>query len=218
MNHFEKPPLFYNDVQLQGIHEHPNAQYPDCNWLKEYQVMSGADVENPDCFIMNIEDPDMPKIHRSENMLWYFRQNLHNEESHHFTVVRDPLNWLASYLASPLRTCDPQEAVGRYLHTLFWPCGRLISYNGWFLNEQYRRDIASAFGLEFTDAGKDKLPFPSSFDENMYADRASEMKVLDRYKHFLDNDHYMHMIQAANLVGISKGYFGFVPPELEHLS
>ena len=54
------------------------------------------------------------------------------------------------------------------------------------ISEDYRKEICDKYGLEFTDAGKNKIPKigapESSFDFKTFNGKASQMDVLNRYK------------------------------------
>lgn len=114
-------------------------------------------------------------------------------------LVRDIRNLLASR-KQHTRDWDLKETVRTWCHYARtwlgegdlapWPLVP-IRYDQWFLSETYRRGIVENIGnafnvpMTFTDAGmNDMQPAGggSSFDRLKYRGKASEMKVLERYK------------------------------------
>ncbi len=67
----------------------------------------------------------------------------------------------------------------------------VILYDKWVVDEQYRRDISSQIGFEFSDRGKNILAAVgntgSSFDGLNYQNNPWEMDVLNRWKYFQNN-------------------------------
>src|SRR5205807_9488011 len=63
----------------------------------------------------------------------------------------------------------------------------VVNYNLWCKDENYRRKLSKMFGLPFADAGREVVPKAgdgSSFDLTSFDGRASEMKTLERWKHY----------------------------------
>lgn len=134
-------------------------------------------------------------------------------------ILRDPFNLFASrrkggfgnatpYTAKRIWQQHAREFLGirRYLG----PDKVLISYNLWVTDVAYRRETARQLGLEFTDAGFGSVAAfapGSSFDHHRYAHRAHEMKVLQRWRHFIEDPDYRDLFDA-NTVALSERIFG----------
>lgn len=59
------------------------------------------------------------------------------------------------------------------------------SFNQWFVDVEYRKNLAAQLGLEFTDAGLNEVSPAadgSSFDSTAFQGNAQAMRVLERYK------------------------------------
>jgi hypothetical protein len=86
----------------------------------------------------------------------------------------------------------------------------MISFNSWFSDESYRRRIAEQLGLPHADRGVDRLSQDgggSSFSGQEFQDRAREMDVLDRWRHFMDDDEYRSAFDEET-VELSNRIFG----------
>lgn len=142
-------------------------------------------------------------------------------------VLRDPFNLFASRMKAGF--VNPDTAEGRVIP---WSTARriwkqyarefiqgrrylphervLISYNDWVTDAAYRRRIAQALGLTFTDAGVDSVPMcagGSSFDGTAYDGRADEMNTLQRWEHFRDDDAYRALFDEE-MLRFSEEIFG----------
>jgi len=90
----------------------------------------------------------------------------------------------------------------------------VINYNLWFSSTKYRKSLAKRLQLEFTDKGTgciSDIGFGSSFDGEKFNGKASEMKVLERWKKFEDNQFYRDIFKDKKLIEISNKIFGEIP-------
>jgi hypothetical protein len=86
----------------------------------------------------------------------------------------------------------------------------MISFNSWFTDESYRGRIAEEIGLPHSDRGVDRLSQDgggSSFSGQEFQDRAQEMDVLGRWRHFMDDDQYRSAFDEET-VDLSNRIFG----------
>jgi hypothetical protein len=89
-----------------------------------------------------------------------------------------------------------------------------INYNRWFIDQNYRREIAEALELNYKEdslnnvLGKDKAGGGSSFDFYDYVDKASQMKVLERWKKMSDNENYRSLFKDREVWTLSYQIFG----------
>jgi hypothetical protein len=117
-------------------------------------------------------------------------------------ILRDPFNLFASRLRGRFGSVSTATAlriwkqhareflgVRRYLkHPRV-----LIDYNRWVTGKEYRREIAGALGLRFSDSSLAKVAAAgngSSFDGRRYDGRATCMRILERWKHFVGSEAY----------------------------
>lgn len=117
-------------------------------------------------------------------------------------VLRDPYNLFASRLrdesavvsaeiAARIWKQHAKEALGR---TRRLTADRLVvDYDRWFMQRDYRRWIAREMGLQFDDAGFSRVPTcngGSSFDGLRFDGQAQRMRVLERWRHCIDDPQY----------------------------
>ncbi|MBS0658169.1 MAG: hypothetical protein JSR82_07980 [Verrucomicrobia bacterium] len=76
---------------------------------------------------------------------------------------------------------------------------RYVSFNRWFAEEAYRRELAAALKLEFTDRGLNAISAVgggSSFDGLAFDGRAQAMPVLERWPEYLDDSLFRCLVLA----------------------
>ena len=141
-------------------------------------------------------------------------------------VLRDPYNLFASRLKAGIGEIPAATAmriwkqharefagIRRYL-----PNNPLmISYNRWFGEPDYRRQIARELGLTFTDAAFEEVCSTaggSSFDGTRFRGRATRMRVFDRWKRFVDDADYRGLFDTE-VHELSQSIFGRMPAAAE---
>lgn len=92
-----------------------------------------------------------------------------------------------------------------------------INYNQWFLDTNYRKQIANSLGLEYKEeslnqvVGKTRAGGGSSFDKYEYSGKANQMKVLERWKNMVDNPDYRSLFRDPEVWKLSEQIFGNIP-------
>lgn len=148
-------------------------------------------------------------------------------------ILRDPFNLFASRMKSGLfkrkkgsvsKPVTPLTALRIWKQHAreflgekkFLRKGRVvINYNQWAFNYEYRKSIATALGINFSDSGireVSKVAGGSSFDGLQYADSADNMKVLDRWKYFQHDREYRRIFDEE-MISLSERIFGPVPDQ-----
>jgi hypothetical protein len=87
-----------------------------------------------------------------------------------------------------------------------------ISFNAWFTDERYRRELAAKLDLDHVDRGIDEISKDgggSSFSGQDFQNRARDMAVLDRWRHFIDDPDYIAAFDEET-VDLSRRIFGDV--------
>jgi len=87
----------------------------------------------------------------------------------------------------------------------------VINYNRWFADETYRAALGSQLNMISVDKGVDQVANwgpASSFDKLSYDGRANEMKVLERWKHYADDELYRSVCGDRELHCLSRELFG----------
>ena len=145
-------------------------------------------------------------------------------------ILRDPFNLFASRIRGEFGCVSTKTAlriwkqhareflgVRRYLrHPRV-----LIDYNRWASQKPYRRKIAEQLGLQFSDSSLEKVPEAgngSSFDGRRYDGRATGMRILERWKHFIDSEAYAAIFdhEAYSLSKRIFGDIGYPHPRPDH--
>jgi hypothetical protein len=91
----------------------------------------------------------------------------------------------------------------------------LVNYNRWVREEAYRREVAEALGLPFSDAGRLQVPAVgsgSSFDGRAFDGNADGMPVLERWKWLQRNPRCLQGFDA-DVVDLARRIFGEVCEE-----
>ena len=89
-----------------------------------------------------------------------------------------------------------------------------VSYNRWFKDHDYRAELADQFGLPGWDKGLDRVPTwgaGSSFDNMGHDGKATNMKVLDRWKNVIDDEIYRAVTRDQEMHDLSRRLFGLIP-------
>ena len=85
-----------------------------------------------------------------------------------------------------------------------------VSYNAWFCFEWYRRNIASHFGLPYSEAALESIPPQgggSSFSGRQLNGRGSNLPVLERWRLWADHCTYRDLFDEP-LIALSRRIFG----------
>lgn len=142
----------------------------------------------------------------------------------YIVIVRDPYNWLASFLLHP-KTQRPGWDVNIPGRIAIWKehvreaLGEtnvlgdnviFIDFSRWVKSEEYRKEIAVRFDLEYSDKGLDDVLSAgdgSTFDGIRFDGKARQMKVLERYR----DPSVVPLIRKYiddEMIDLGKRYFG----------
>jgi hypothetical protein len=178
-----------------------------------------------DCFIFNVEDPDLPSVRQqlraSTELPWGRSKAIFN-----ILLLRDAYNLFASRFKQEEKDRNKkwtsEMAVQRWAEHADEYLGNTshlgknvikVNYNAWCTNCEYRRTIAKRLNLEFTDAGFNRVSHfgaGSSFDGLKYDQRASEMKVLERWRLLSKNKKFLRIFRHTVLIDRTERIFGKV--------
>lgn len=219
LEHQIQPPCLYrNDCDYKLVSK---AQYP-------VRLYNGSETETniqPDKFhkykiyFAGVENPDMNK--RKENL------SLLNAEAAKLSIltktettykilyiIRNPYNMLASmwaFTGDKGRWRNLPEFINHQAN-LWAPIAKeflrtsspsknemIVNYDKWFTDINYRKVISGFCGLQFSDKGKEKITsVGSSFDAHKLNNKASHMKVLERWKKFANDDKFVEWVKSIN--------------------
>lgn len=164
----------------------------------------------------NFQHPNLIRLHS-------------NVKQNEILIVRSTENWVASMLkywrerrywetGRKLRLDEFSRYVDIF-KTHLRACLRknrryeVIIFDAWFKEEQYRELICSRLQLDLAPSGS-RIDYlsrhgrGSSFDGFKFAEEPSEMKVLDRWEYYKDDEEYLSILADALLLDLSRRVFG----------
>lgn len=95
-----------------------------------------------------------------------------------------------------------------------------ISYNRWAHDKEYRKELADKLNLNFTDATINQVLSVgggSSFDLTSKDNNAKQMKVLERWKFYQDDELFKNIFKDNEINELSNRIFGEIPGVKEWL-
>jgi len=150
-----------------------------------------------------------------------------SEKRYDVLVLRDPFNLFASRLHRDGKTMPSASRTMNLAH--FWIAYAreylektnhltnnkiTINYNRWCIDQEYRRQLADLLELKFSDNAVNEVPTygrGSSFDGMTFQGKASEMKVLERWKILRNDNRYLGLFRDRLVVDLSEKIFGKLP-------
>jgi len=194
------------------------VNYPDFDLGRE---RSGL-FSKKDYLIYSHEDCFLGLLRRG---LWEEQHNAWvgaSESRRDILILRDPFNLFASRLKCGMahRSLHTAKRIWKQHAREFLgerpslPYPRvLISYNEWVRSQSYRRQLAEELGVRFSDRAfgrVDDTAGGSSFDGTRFRCAAAKMKVFDRWRVFLQNEHYRRIFDQE-MLRLSEAIFGPLP-------
>jgi len=177
-----------------------------------------------DVLLTNVENFPLHKI-PGEPLLASGADRLIGSSRRRLTVLvlRDAFNTFASVahgkrrMRSRLHRFYTQEwkvSAREFLReTAFLPPDTvMVNFNAWFADPGYRRENAGRLGLDHVDRGIDEVSSDgggSSFTGRDFHNRGRDMKVLERWRHFVDDPAYRAAFDAET-IELSNRIFGDV--------
>ena len=157
------------------------------NWLASVLIQRRSS-ESLDCF---------PQYNISGKDNWM---------QHASTISAGNYRRMKDYKTTELWKIYAEEFLGRTDHLKDNKI--CISFNQWFVDENYRKKIAELLNLKYSDFSLDFAGSPSSFDGTKYFDKdAQKMKALERWKILKDNIVYHEFLDAKS-IELSYEIFG----------
>lgn len=184
-----------------------------------------------DMLIYNFENADPEKIINSNTPEQWRHYVGPSKEKYNVLILRDPFNLFASKLRwargkkfTP-KLDDAQQWVDLWIkyarefvnESDLVPQKVCISYNKWFSDKAYRRELASKLKLPFTDDGRESVAkwgpttWGDSFDGLRFEGHATKMKVTERWKKYKDDPFYVNLFRDSELISLSEVIFGKLP-------
>ena len=225
VRHFKDPYRFHfvgrktiNTVDLRP------AVVPKKKLSSEYRSMRKS------CLLMSYEDLDLRRLRTQDLIADHDNVVGASDRIVNVLLVRDHYNTMASRIQSAINLGKPVTAerladdmelwlvyMREFCRQTDYLAGDIITvnYNRWFKDDEYRRGLSAALGRPFTDAGKERVPSTgdgSSFDGQAFDRRASEMLVLERWRHYVNDKSYLDAVMHPAAVEMSERVFEMKPP------
>lgn len=185
---------------------------------------SEAKLTNKSCLFISYEDIGIDRL--ADQKIIPDRIEIIGDSHEIFTVLilRDPFNLMASRIRKKTPTVSEFKLYGDALNgwknyalefTGKGSCLRdciKISYNHWFTDQAYRKEIARQLGRPFSDKGLNVVTTAgrgSSFDDLTYNGKAQEMDVLQRWSSLKDDDEFCDLFRGRDdILYLSEQIFG----------
>lgn len=233
---------FYNNIKSDKTPQtHPIIKWPDGDYNRRFRHKVGlGEVEFRECVMYSVENLTISrvkdKISGINGVTNHFDLGLSKKEFD-VLILRDPFNMIASnwkhaYSKRKQREWDLARRIKVMEDLLFKWEGYaleflrettylkdpiLISFNNWFSNKEYRKEISSKLGLVFSDKVINHVPYfggSSSFDKKRYDGRAQQMKVLERWKIFKNDKYFRCIFKDQEIWELSNKIFGDMKVEI----
>lgn len=143
-------------------------------------------------------------------------------------IMRDPFNLFASRFQKACKSEKANEFLNLDLVKLWIDYAKeylgetnyltnnkiCVNYNQWCLDVDYRKQLITKLGCEFSDLGFHEVRGQgggSSFEGLTLNGQADKMKVLERWNVFAENIDYLKMLDAPEILEYSEKIFGRIP-------
>ncbi len=196
-----------------------SKQDKDVNW-------EGIRAFSPkDCLILSYENVFL----KNKAFTGFVKQHDfyvgYSEHKYRVIVLRDAFNLFASqYRATFVTPEDLERCVQIYKQyaEIFLDSEKqkeynvvCANYNKWFLDADYRMELAARLGIRINGDPFEKVPTiagGSSFDGTNMDGRAQKMKVLERWQKYREDPNYRAIFKDIRLVDLSDAVFGPIVP------
>lgn len=186
--------------------------------------------EEKQLVIVSFEDKNPDKVFL-DDLVPHYKEYYGADNYKHVLVIRDPYNMGASrfkrepmtehWLRYPIIKGKHEELINLWKQYAYlflekendpnWLC---VSYNRWFKDINYRKQLAAKLGRPFTDIGLRgsmllSTPGKSSFETH---DDTQAYDVEGRWQYFIRHPKYRMFIQDEEMRQLSKTITGFTLP------
>ncbi|MCP2728013.1 hypothetical protein [Limnofasciculus baicalensis] len=210
-----------NVVASENPYRFLYQHYPEDHLRRE----ALGDFVKKDCLIYSYEDYSLEQIADQE---FEKKHDLYLGKSrirYDLLILRDPFNLLASRIKKNYIKVKGQHQTmidiwiayaKEYLgETDYLKNNKVcVNYNQWFVNIDYRKQLASQLKFQFSDTGINQVKGQgggSSFQGKELDGDATKMDVLNRYKKFENDPNYQELLKNEELLDYSRKIFGHLP-------
>lgn len=126
--------------------------------------------------------------------------NEKHSRKHHFFMIK--------HIYIPNHKDILKQALGRA--SFLSPKEIFCNYNRWFIEEEYRKELAEKLNLPTHNKGLHEFWNFSAFQKIEELKDASELDVLHRWKSYISDEQYMHLFEDKELVDLASQFW--TPP------
>lgn len=222
--HFSGPSGYVNEIsKIDQIDI--NSHFKNAT-IEEIELdRKGTSFFKKECLILNVEDADL-KLASEEIEKSKFYPRGRSKKITNILILRDPFNLFASRLKKSMNDGTSEvhwigensvrtwiQHAKEFLNETNYLGDNLvtISYNHWFSDIDYRRQISEKLDLKFTDDGFLTVPSHgggSSFDGVSKNQNANTMEVLQRWRVFEGDERLKTIFENNVILNLSKAIFG----------
>jgi len=205
--------LFFNDVDPVDPLSRSRIVEESCN------------SNEVGCLLYSYEDRLLNVISSAK---FYPKVNTYNtkiKKRYDVLVIRDPFNLFASRLKHSAVPTDTSLYISglstpnlwityakEYLNETSYLNNNkvVINYNRWCISESYRREIANALELNFTDSGFHEITKygqGSSFDKTAFNGNANMMNTDSRWEIYKNDQEYIALFRDKKIIELSNKIF-----------
>jgi hypothetical protein len=218
--------LVPNENPYRYKYQNLNSHFPQYQWsIEQFKTQAKGNLTYKDCLIYSYEDFALKEIFsqsfEKKHDLYVGKTTIRYD----LLIIRDPFNLLASRLKNnylPVKSLGKTaialwiDYAKEYLgETNFLKHNKVcINYNLWVTERDYRQEVAHKLGIEFTDAGINKVLSHgggSSFDGKKLDGEASKMDLNNRWQNFANDPVYRKLLDNEELLDYSQKIFGVIP-------
>ena len=200
--------------------------YPQHQWaIEQYKKQAEGEFILRDCLVYSYEDYSLKQVFSDRFERKHDLYLGKTAQRYDLLILRDPFNLLASRLKNNFLSVHSRqqsfidfwiEYAKEYLgETNYLKHNKVcINYNLWKCDRDYRQELAQKLGIDFTDAGINKVLSHgggSSFDGKNLDGNATAMDTNNRWQHFIKDPIYRQLINNKELLDYSQQIFGYIP-------
>ena len=210
--------MFYNmsttKIFFNNCHGSRGFHYVDVNSFsdsrKKFDLKKLKEFEN---ILINFEHPNLKNWTTKD---WGGLRKLGQPID--VIVLRDPFNWAASSMSKKTFKQHVEidmnlwkQHASEFIEAKHIPNGIPVGFNQWFSSHEYREEVASKLSISNNETLINKLATRSSFDGRDFKDNAQNMKVLDRWQQFKNNERFLSYVDRKDIRDLSQKIFEFDP-------
>lgn len=218
--------LQVNENPYRYKYEYLRDYYPQYQGaIERFQREARGDFTKKDCLLYSYEDYGLKQVLTQSFEKKHDLYLGKSAERYDLLVLRDPFNLLASRLKNNYTEVKARNKTvidlwisyaKEYLgETHYLKHNKIcVNYNRWTRDVTYRKQIAFQLKLDFSDAGINKVSGcggGSSFEGRQFDGKASEMDVLNRWKHFAKDPSYRKLLNNQEMLEYTEKIFGHIP-------